>query len=83
MQDTYSKNIREGATRKQSTSKKKKRKGKDKKLLVICSDTRHTQIPRHVTTSQLNIDKIQITGFRETRDNRTRNLRTDSSKKSQ
>ena len=83
MQDTYSKNIREGATQKQSTSKKKKRKEKDIKLLVICSEIRHTQIPRHVTTSQLNIDKIQITGFRETRDNRTRDLRTDSSKKSQ
>ena len=59
------------------------KKRKDIKLLVICSKIPHTQIPHHVTTSQLNFDKIQITGFRKTRDNRTRNLRTDSSNKSQ
>ena len=63
MQDTYSKNTREGATQKQSTSKKKR---KDIKLLVICSEIPHTQIPHHVTTSQLNFDKIQITGFHKT-----------------
>ena len=56
---------------------------KDIKLLVICFKIPHNQIPHHVTTSQLNFDKIQITGFRKTRDNRTRNLRTDSSNKSQ
>ena len=79
LQDTYSKNTREGATQKHSTSKQKK----DIKLLVICSEIPQTQIPHHVTTSQLNFDKIQITGFRKTRDNRTRNLRIDSSNKSQ
>ena len=56
---------------------------KNLKLLVICSEIPNTQIPHHVTTSQLNFDKIQITDFRKTRDNRTRNLRTDSSNKSQ
>ena len=60
-----------------------KKKKKNLKLLVICSETPNTQIPHHVTTSQLNFDKIQITDFRKTRDNRTRNLRTDSSNKSQ
>ena len=80
LQDMYSKNTCEGATKRQSTSKQKK---KDIKLLVICSKISHTQILHHVTTSQLNFDKIQITGFRKTRDNRTRNLRTDSSNKSQ
>ena len=59
------------------------KKRKDIKLLVICSEIPHTQIPHHVATSQLNFDKIQITGFRKTRDNRTRNLRTNSSNKSQ
>ena len=59
------------------------KKIKDIKLLLICSKIPHTQIPHHVTTSQLNFDKIQITGFRKTQDNRTRNLRTDSSNKSQ
>ena len=59
------------------------KKRKDIKLLVICSEIPHTQIPHHVTTSQLNFDKIQITGFRKTRENRTRNLRTDSSNKRQ
>ena len=59
------------------------KKRKDIKLLVICSEIPHTQIPHHVTTSQLNFDKIQITGFRKTRDNRIRNLRTDYSNKSQ
>ena len=59
------------------------KKRKDIKLLVICSEIPHTQIPHHVTTSQLNFYKIQITGFRKTQDNRTRNLRTDSSNKSQ
>ena len=54
------------------------KKRKDIKLLVICSEIPHTQIPHHVTTSQLNFDKIQITDFRKMRDSRTRNLRTDS-----
>ena len=58
------------------------KKRKDIKLLVICSEIPHTQIPHHVATSQLNFDKIQITGFRKTQDNRARNLRTDSSNKS-
>ena len=39
------------------------------------------QILHHVATSQLNCDKIQITGFRKTRGNRAGNLRTDSSNK--
>ena len=77
----HSKNTREGGTQKQSTSKQKKRK--DIKLLVICSEILHTQILHHVTTSQLNFDKIQINGFRKMRDNRTRNLRTDSNNKSE
>ena len=47
-------------------------------LLVICSEIPNTQIPHHVTTSQLNFDKIQITDFRKMQDSRTRNLRTDS-----
>ena len=81
MKDTYSKNTHEGATQKQSTNKQTKKK--NLKLLVICSETPNTQIPHHVTTSQLNFDKIQITDFRKTRDNRTRNLRRDSSNKSQ
>ena len=80
MQDTHSKNTREGATQKQSTSKQKKKKYKTVSNLFRDS---HTQILHHVTTSQLNFDKIQITGFRKTPDNRTRNLRTDSSNKSQ
>ena len=53
------------------------------KLLVICSEIPHTQIPYHVATSQLSFDKIQITGFRKTRDNRAGNLKTDLSNKSQ
>ena len=52
-------------------------------MLVICSEITHTQIPRHAATSQLNFDKIQITGFRKTRDNRAENLKTDLSNKSQ
>ena len=36
-----------------------------------------------MATSQLICDKIQITGFRKTQDNRAENLRTDSSNKSQ
>ena len=52
-------------------------------MLVICSEIPNTQIPHHETTSQLNYNKIQITGFHKTRDNRTGNLRTDSSNKSQ
>ena len=47
----------------------------------MCSEIPHTQIPCHVATSQLNFGKIQITGFRNTRDNRARNLRTGSSNK--
>ena len=47
----------------------------------MSSEIPHTQVPYHVATSQLNFDKIQITGFRNTRDNRARNLRTGSSNK--
>ena len=53
----------------------------DIKLLVICSEIPHTQIPHHVTTSQLNFDEIQITSFRKARDNRGGNLKTDLSVK--
>ena len=53
------------------------------KLLVICSNILHTQIPHHVATSQLNFDKIQITGYRKTQDNKAENLSTDSSNKNQ
>ena len=60
-----------------------KKKGKDIKLLVISSDIPHTQIPHHVATSQLNCDKIQLTGVQKMPDNRGGNLRTDSSNKSQ
>ena len=42
------------------------KKGKDIKLLVICSEIPRTQMLHHVTTSQLNFDKIQITGFHKT-----------------
>ena len=59
------------------------KKRKDIKLLVICSEIPHTQIRHHAATSNLNFDKIQITGFCKTRDNIARNLRTDSSNKSQ
>ena len=59
-------------------SKAQINKKKYLKLLVICSEIPNTQIPHHVTTSQLNFDKIQITDFRKMRDSRTRNLRTDS-----
>ena len=59
------------------------KKRKDIKLLVICSKIPHTQIPQHVTTSQLSFDKIQIDGLYKMPDNRTGNLRTDSSNKSQ
>ena len=44
------------------------KKRKDIKLLVICSEIPHTHILHHVTTIQLNFDKIQVTGFRKTRD---------------
>ena len=54
------------------------KKRKDIKLLVICSDILHTQIPHHVAARQLNCNKIQVTGFHKTRDNRAGNLRTDS-----
>ena len=50
-------------------------------MLVICFEIPNTQTPHHVATSQLNIDKIQITGFRKTRDSRSRNLITESSNK--
>ena len=56
------------------------KKGKDIKLLVICSEISHTKILHHVATSQLNCEEIQIAGFRKTRDNKARNLRTGSSK---
>ena len=55
LQDTYSKNTREGATQKQSKSKQKKKRYKA--ISNLFRDT-HTQIPNHVTTSQLNFDKI-------------------------
>ena len=77
----YSINTCEGATHKSKAQVNKKRK--DIKLLVICSKILHTQIPHHVTASQLNFNKVQITVFRKTQDYRTRNLRTDSSNKSQ
>ena len=59
----------------------KKREGI--KLIVICSEIPHTQFTHHVATSKLNFDKIQITGFHKTLDNRTRNLRAEASNKSQ
>ena len=59
------------------------KKIKDIKQLVICSEIPYAQIPHHVATSQLNCDKIQITGFHKTKDNRAGNVRTDSSNKSQ
>ena len=52
-------------------------------MLAICSEIPHTHTLHHVVTSQLNFHKIQITSFRKTRNNRARNLRTDSSNKSQ
>ena len=52
-------------------------------MLVICFEIPHIQIPHHVATSQLNFDKIQITGVRKTRGTRTRNLITESSNKAQ
>ena len=58
------------------------KKRKDVKLLVICSDIPHSQVSNHGATGQLNFDKIQVTGFRKTRDNRADNLRTDSGNKS-
>ena len=45
------------------------------KLLVICFEIPHTQIPHHVKTSQ-------ITGFHKTRDTRAGNPRTEPSNKS-
>ena len=42
------------------------KKRKDISPLVICSEIPHTQNLFHVATSQLNFDKIQITGFRKT-----------------
>ena len=42
------------------------KKTKDIKLLVICSEISHTQIPHHVATSQLDFDKNQINAKRET-----------------
>ena len=42
------------------------KKRKDIKLLVIYSEISHTHILHYVTTSQLNFDKIQVTGLRET-----------------
>ena len=68
--------MKEASKSKAQVSKKRK----DIKLLVIYSEIPHTQVPHHVTTSQLNFDKSQINGLRKTRDNRTKNLRTDSSK---
>ena len=59
------------------------KKRKDIKLLVICSYIPHSQVSNHVVTGQLNFDKIQITDFRKTRNNRAGNLRTDSGNKSQ
>ena len=59
------------------------KKRKDIKLLVIYSYIPHSQVSNHVVTGQLNFDKIQITDFRKTRNNRAGNLRTDSGNKSQ
>ena len=59
------------------------KKRNDIKLLVICSEIPYTQIKHHMATSQLNCNKIQITGFCKARDNREGNLRIDSSNKSQ
>ena len=53
------------------------------KWLVICSEIPHTQIQHYVATSQLNCNKIQVTGFHKMQDNRTGNLRTNFSNKSQ
>ena len=61
LQDMCSKNTCERATQKQSTSKEK-----DIKLLIIFSEIPCTQILHHVTTSQMNFDKIQITAFCKT-----------------
>ena len=42
------------------TSKVKvNKKRKDIKLLIICSEIAHTQIPDHVGTSQLNCDNFK------------------------
>ena len=75
MQETYSK-IPAKELYKNKVQVNKKRK--DIKLLVICSEIPHTQIPHHVGTNQLNFDKFQMTGFRKMRDNKAGNLRTDS-----
>ena len=80
LEDTYSKNTREAATEKQRTRKQKKKRYKS--IRYLFRDSPHPD-PAHVTTSQLNFDKIEITGFRKTQDNRPKNLRTDSSNKSQ
>ena len=58
-----------------------KSKGQVNNKGIICSEIPHTQIPHYVATSQLNCHKIHIPGFHKTRDNRTKNLRTDSSNK--
>ena len=57
----------------------KKKTTKYVKLLVICSEISHTPILHHVSTSQLNSDKIQLTGSSKAWDNRAGDHRTDSS----
>ena len=57
-------------------------KRKDIKLLVICSEIPPHPDPASCGNSQLNCDKVQITGFRKTLDNRAGNLRTDTVMKS-
>ena len=52
------------------------------KLFVICFENSHIQMLHHVTTSQLNCDKNQITGLHKMRDTRAENHRTESSSKS-
>ena len=71
LRDTFSKNTCEGEYLRRSY----------KAINNLFRDS-HTQIPHHVATSRLNFDKIQITGFRKTRDKRARNLRTGSNNKS-
>ena len=47
------------------------------KLFVICFEIFHTQIPHHMATSQLHLNKSQVTGFHKMRDTRARNPRTE------
>ena len=40
------------------------------KLFVICFEIFHTQIPHHMATSQLHLNKSQLAGFHKIRDTR-------------